>query len=336
MKGRVLIIGPEFYDYNLSIEAAFTNLGFDTRVIGYHGNMAASFGDRLKYHLSPDKEAFFGKKKLLLNNRIEATYKEFKPDLVFIVHGGDVNEHTVAGMKDCKKVLWMMDSISRSKEIYHMVKVADYNFFFEKTDVDYLWSVLQKESWFLPLAVDEKVYYPEAAARDIDILFVGALYENRMKMLKGIVSSFGDKKIKVYGTYYSPLRKPLHHLFRDNKEVFLNKNIPPAKVNKLYNRSKICLNIHHTQSRYGVNQRFFEISGAGAFQLVDANPYIKEHFSDNECMTFTSEQDMLEKIAQLLKGDHNMETMANKACDKVLSEHTFTHRIKYVLDVIKY
>ena len=331
---KVLIIGPEFYDYNLSIATAFSNLGFETKVIGYHGSMTTSAKERVRYHLSRDKKDFFEKIKRQFNEDILKTQQAFKPDLVFIIHGGDVFEETVASLKGCKKVLWMMDSITRSKVLYPLTRVVDYNFFFEKTDVDYLWELGKIKSWFLPLALDEKVYFPVPGQRDIDILFVGALYESRIKLLQKITAEFSDKNIKIYGTYYSPLRRPVHHLLRKNKNIFMNRNIRPSAVNLLYNRSKVCLNMHHTQSKYGVNQRFFEISGSKAFQLVDENPFISDYFRDEAIMTYKTEQQMLEKISYALSNPEPINQMAEKAYQAVVATHTFTHRIRYVLDII--
>lgn len=332
---KVLIIGPEFYDYNLSAAGAFTNLGFETSVLGYSAGTVTSFAERIQYHLAKDKRKFFEENERRFNEKVLAEFNHFNPDLIFIIHGGVLHADTMAKMKSCKRVLWMMDSLARGNVISEFIKQIDYVFFFEKTDIDFLRERAGIKSWFLPLALDPKVYFPEKSEQEIDILFVGALYENRMEMLGRIAEEFKDKQIKVYGNYYSPLRRPLHHLFRKNKNVFLNKNISPAKVNQLYNHSKLCLNIHHAQSKFGVNQRFFEISGSKAFQLVDKKGYIEENFTAEEIMTYSSEAEMMEKIHYAFNNFPQTQEMAAKAYEKVVSEHTFTHRIKYVLDIIQ-
>ncbi|OSZ80899.1 hypothetical protein CAP36_06570 [Chitinophagaceae bacterium IBVUCB2] len=331
---KVLIIGPEFYDYNLSISDAFVNLGFETKVVGYSIDTVASLGERFRYHLAADKNSFFKNRIESINEEILRLYHSFKPHLIFIVQGSVLSPETMLAMQDCKKALWMMDSLARGKVVRPIVRSVDYVFFFEKTDIEFLWIEAGINSWFLPLSVDPKVYYPMELKQEIDILFVGALYEHRLKMLGRVAEEFKDKQIKIYGNYYSPLRRPLHHLFRNNKHVFLNKNISPVKVNELYNKSKLCLNIHHSQSKFGVNQRFFEISGSKAFQLVDQNGYISENFTSDEIMTYSSEADMIEKIHFALNNPSRRNEMASNAHKKVMSGYTFTDRIKYVLDVI--
>ncbi len=333
---KVLIIGPEFHNYNLSIERAFNNLGFESKVIGYFGNQVSSTKERIAYHLASGKESFLKRLRDQFNSRVLQLYYSFKPDLVFIIQASDVYADTIEKMVPCKKVLWMMDTIFGNAGAYGMRNIIDYIFLFENTDVPKLWDADKIRSWFLPLALDEKVYYPVAKTGIIDILFVGKLYENRIELLEKVCEKFKNYTIKIYGNYYSPLRKPLYHLLRKNKNIFLNKNIAPATVNQLYNQSKICLNIHHHQSQHGVNQRFFEISGSKAFQLVDSNPYIAENFSAYEIMVYDSAQELFEKIDMILKEEKKMNTMAEKAYKKVLANHTFTHRIKQMLDIIQF
>jgi spore maturation protein CgeB len=330
---KILIIGPEFYDYNLSIQRAFNNLGFNTLVAGYFADEVTSFRERISYHIAMDKKEFFNRKKQLFNDEIIRQYNYFKPDVVFVVHGGILIADTLIKMKNCRKVFWLMDSITRSS-VAAFIELFDFIFFFEKTDVDWLLENKNIKSLFLPLALDPEAYYPFESEKDIDILFVGALYDERINLLTKIIKEFKDRQIKIYGNYYSPLRKPIYHIFRNDKNVFLNKNILPSKVNELYNKSKVCLNIHHSQSKFGVNQRFFEISGSRSFQLVDRKGYILENFTTDEIMTYSGEADMMEKISFALNNFSLVNETAGNAYKKVISEHTFTDRVKYVLDVV--
>ena len=227
-----------------------------------------------------------------------------------------------------------MDSIFRNKGGYEIRNSVDYIFLFEKTDVSQLWDSEKIKAWFLPLALDETVYYPSTKTKDIDILFVGSLYEKRIDLLEKVCQEFPKCTIKIYGHYYSAFRRPIHHLLRKNRGVFINKNITPERVNQLYNKSRICLNMHHDQTRYGVNQRFFEISGSKSFQLVDANPFIIENFPSSEVMTYHSFSDLTEKIARIISNQVDEDGMADKAYKKIIGNHTFTHRIQDMLKII--
>ena len=333
-KKKVLVIGPEFFGYYLSVEKAFKQLGYTTQSVSYITQVENKW-ERIVYHFSGDKEAFFEKKRRVFNNKVLSLYKEFRPDIVFIIQGSEIYSETVEKMKEAKKILWMMDSIFRNKRGYALRKIVDYIFVFERTDVDKLLENENIVSHFLPLALDEAVYYPYTNRKDeIDILFVGALYDNRVVLLERIYQEFKDYNMKVYGHYYSPFRRPLYHFFRRNKNVFLNKNISPAFVNELYNRSKICINIHHNQNKYGVNQRFFEISSSKSFQLVDRNGYITENFGSDEIATYNSEDELIEIIRSVLHGQINTKAFAEKAHKKVLTNHTFRRRMEYVMALV--
>jgi len=328
---KVLIIGPRFYGYNQSISRAFTNLGYNTAVLDYLPGETGSFKERVAYHISRNKKVFFEKQVSKFNQTILSLASNFEPDLVFIIQGNQVHKETLEKLPRVKKILWMMDSIFRAEGAFRIRHYVDAIFSFEKTDVEKLWDAEKIRAKFLPLALDETIYFPLVKRKDIDILFVGALYEQRINMLSAIKKQFPNSKIKVYGRYYSPLRKPFYHLFRNDKDVFLNKNISPEEVNDLYNRSRICLNIHHTQSKYGVNQRFFEITGSKNFQLVDENAFITDYFSQDEIMTFHSLPDLFSKIENLLFGKLETEHISESGYKKIIEGHTFTHRIKEVV-----
>lgn len=331
---KVLIIGPKFYGYNQSIANAFSKLGYTYQVIEYLPGEVASLKEKFIYHTSRNKQLFFAKQEKKFNDAVLKIYHEFKPELVFIVQGNQIHKHTLEQMQGAKKVLWMMDSIFRAAGAFKIRHDVDAIFLFEKTDVAKLWEEEKIQATFLPLALDETVYYPKNKSTEIDILFIGALYQKRIDFLSAVVKRFPGKVIKIYGRYYAPLRRPGYHFKRKDKHIFLNKNITPEKVNDLYNQSRICINIHHDQSKYGVNQRFFEISGSKSFQLVDTNPYIDEYFTPHEMVTYTNLDNLLDKIEQVFSGTMDTKEPSENAYQKILSNHTFTHRIKDILVII--
>ncbi len=331
---KVLIIGPKFHGYNESIEKAFKNLGFESRIIEYLPGEVASIKERIQYELASDKNLFFEKVKNGFNKKIIASQKSFQPDLIFIIQGNYVYKDTLAKMPDCKKVLWMMDSIFRAKGGYELRHNVDCIFLFEKTDIQKLWESDKLKSWFMPLALDEEIYFPAQKRNDIDILFIGTLYKDRIHLLEKVAERFKNNIVRVYGRFYSPLKRPFYHLFRKDKKIFLNKTLSPKDVNQKYNQTRICLNIHHDQSIYGVNQRFFEILGSKSFQLVNDNPYIGDNFSQDEVMTYTNIDDMFEKIEKVLSNEVNTSEMVEKAYKKVICRDTFTKRISQMLEIL--
>jgi len=332
-KKRVLIIGPDFFGYNESISRAFESLGFITQIIDF-GEMYTpiSLQNKILYNISINRNLFMSNNQIKLNKKILKKYDKFQPDIVFVIKGNKIFEKTLKKMENTIKILWMMDSIYVYPESYTKLKYFDYLFMFEKTDV----TKLAEEgitAYFLPLALDESNYYPiENHIKDIDISFIGNIFPKRMEILQRLIQEFPNKNLKFYGRYIYPSRNILQFLFRKQRQYFSNNNVKPSEANNIYNRSRICVNIHHDQSKYGVNQRFFEILGAKTLQVVDNNPFITEHFTEDEIVTYSTVDELISYCRVFL--DNSPVNIIENGYRKILEQHTFTKRIKSVLEVI--
>lgn len=335
MKGRVLIVGIDFYNYNLSVSRAFNNLGYETKIFNYWGDDIKSLGEGVLAKLFIKRKVFFHLKQELVNSNLIKQYRTFKPDIVFIIHGWYVLEKTFKKLNKSINALWLMDGIDRYG--YHpLINESKFNFFFDKSDVGKFKELTGKSSYFLPLALDEAVYFPkDKNDKSVDISFVGGLFEKRIILLEKIIKRFRGTRIQFYGRSPFTNSNPLQDIIKSNPELFLNRNITPEECNDLYNISKICINIHHDQSNYGVNQRFFEITGSNAFQLTDGNPFIKDNFSSEEIKCYESEEELFQKIEYYLSNEKARFEIAANGYKRVLAEHTFTKRIEEVLSVIK-
>jgi spore maturation protein CgeB len=138
----------------------------------------------------------------------------------------------------------------------------------------------------------------------------------------------------VYGPYKPYYKNLISWLFREKRSVFKNVHIPPEKVNELFSRSKIALNIHHEQTTDGANQRVFESSGAGAYQVCDANPFIESLFPNSEAGLYHNDEELFACIDDALNNDKSEN--ARRAQQIVLSGHTFKHRIEEILNKIDF
>ncbi len=166
------------------------------------------------------------------------------------------------------------------------------------------------------------------------ILFVGNLYssQRRQEYIESIVAAFPNKKIRVIGEYKPWYKNPLKCLFRKNKNIFTNRNIPEMDVNYYYNRAKVVLNIHNEQQKEGANPKVFEICGSGAYQICDTNTYIKSIFSDGQVGLYQTKKELITLIDDALKCDKSKD--AQRAYQIVMSKHTFNKRIEQMLDML--
>lgn len=331
---RILIAGPQFFGYSKSIADAFKRADYQVTTMEWVEHGIENLREKIEFNLASNKEKFFEKKELAFNRKLIQQYNQFKPDIVFVIRGSVINRATLMHMQGTLIVLWMMDSIFRVEKTFKNIDLYRHIFLFEKEDIPVLKIQYNIDAHFLPLALDESVYYPlENKHKPIDILFVGALYDDRIKLLKRICERFPDKNIKIYGVYFSKLRNLKRFLFRKDKKSFTNKTLQPSQLNIKYSQAKICINIHHSQSVYGVNQRFFELSGAKALQLCDRHGFIEDNFTSDQVLLYSSQEQLFELIEKILPSYESYENMKTAVYNEVINNHTFFCRIKKVLEV---
>ena len=333
---KVLIVGPLFFGYSRSVAKAFEKEGFDVDVYDdWQEGTVENIAEKITHNLTRDKAAFFNKKYEKYNRAIRKQYTASNPDMVFIIRGAILTEETLLFMKRSKLVLWMMDSVFVVKSTLQHIHLYDHVFLFEKEDIPLLKEQHGIEGHFLPLALDESVYYPiPAADKPIDILFVGNLYEKRKALLNKVIAKFPEKNIKIYGDYFSKLRNIGRYLFRKDKKYYTNFTVSPAELNVLYSKTKICLNIHHSQSLYGVNQRFFEVCGAAVLQVCDRHGFITDNFKHEEIFIYDTDEQLFDIINDILCNYDKYTNKITMAFDEVINHHTFQKRIQYVLRTV--
>jgi len=334
MKGKVLIVSSPFFGYQESVARAFNSLGFGTRIETYDEPIHPFKGWlKWRHKFAIDKEKLRQKSREKYAIHIQKIYDEFLPDIVFLYNGTMILDETLDYFRKRSKVIvWMYDSVQRSdrKICKAHIDHADAFFCFEEKDILY-YQKLNKKAYFLPLACDQHIYYPTNQEKDIDILFVGYIWQNekRIKLLKLIIKKYPHLNLLFYGHYKPYYKNPIKWLFREKRNILKNINIAPEKVNELYGRCKIALNIHHQQTTNGANQRVFESSGAGAYQICDHNPYIASLFPNGEVGLYKNEQELLDLIDDALTNDKSEQ--AQKAYNIVISAHTFEERVKEML-----
>lgn len=338
---KVLIISSPFFDYQKSVGRAFEELGYEVRIETYDEPIHPFKGIlrwRHKLASSARKEELRRRSRERYDLFIRSVFEEFAPDVVFSYNGTILLDDTLdLFRKNSKVIFWMYDSVLRKdrERCRNHIDHADAVFCFEKKDVEYYDSI-GKKAFFLPLACDTTVYYPPKKLlkweeKDIDILFVGTIYTSphRTKILKKIVSRYPERKIVIYGHYKPYFKTPVKWFFREKRNIFKNRNITPKEVNALFARTKIALNIHHEQTSFGANQRVFEASGAGAYQICDWNPFIESVFPSGEAGLYRNEEELFALIDDALINDKS--ECALNGYKIITSSHTFKVRVQEML-----
>lgn len=336
---KVLIVSSPFFGYQNSVGRAFQEIGYEVRIETYDEPVHPFKGLlRWRHKLSLNKEALREKNRQKYKLYIESVFDSFKPDLVFTYNGLLIKDDTLDYFRrnGAKVIVWMYDSVQRDdrKPCVSHIDHSDLFLCFEEKDVEF-YAAMGKKAYFMPLACDTSVYYPQRKEKDIDILFVGTLYtsKKRIQMLEDLVKHYPDKKILIYGEYKPYFKNPITWAFRRNRKVFLNHNIPPEQVNNLFARTKIALNIHHQQTFNGANQRLFEACGADVYQICDTNPFIDSLFTNGEVGLYHNQEEMYRLIDYALT--HDMSAQAHAAYEIIINNHTFTQRIRQFLRLLE-
>lgn len=337
MERTVLIIGPNYFNFPQATKAAFEREGWNTSVDLYDTPVHPyTTLMKWRYKLSLNKERIRQRSKDKYNDHVLEVFRNTRPQLVFVMNGEPVFDSTLDAMRqESKVVVWLFDNRDRLPDALSHIDHSDLLLCYEQEDVD--WYASQgKKAYFLPQACDTATYHPVECPKDIDILFIGNLYTSpkRMQTMQAVVEKFcGKYHIEVYGRYKPWYKGFFTWLTREHREIYKNDMVAPAKVNELYNRARVVLNIHQELQKDGANPRTFEIPGSGAWQICDYNPYIQKLFGPDEIGIYHDQEELFALIEKGLNQD--MTACAQKARNKVLEQHTYDVRVREILKTLK-
>lgn len=354
---KILISGSNFHGTNNTIAKAFCEYGCDVEISNWP-DLSGTVFDRSKTLLyekmntltnSSDQEVILNlfKKTIMEYNRkllLEVSTKQ--PDVLLVLKGNILLPETLKKIRnnsDAVLVLWCYDSALRFSNVLKGGKYYHIFYTFEPTDIEVLKAYNIHALLLLPMAYDPNSYFKlEDATITRDLSFIGMLnvYPERKKILEMIISRYRRMRLEIWGTawtWYNPFLQYEYKIKRRalGKRIH-NYNIPPQQVNKIYNSTKICLNMHHVQSKEGVNPRIFEILGAGGFQLTDYKKTLENFFEiGREIECYKTEKDLLDKIEYYLQNEDERKKIAQRGNNIVKKKHTYKHRAKTILDDIE-
>ncbi len=145
-----------------------------------------------------------------------------------------------------------------------------------------------------------------------------------------IINTLAD----IYNMSFFTFDKDLSQL---NDKVIIH---PGAKydyeVSKIYNKSRINLNITLHSIETGACQRVFDVMGAGGFLISNYQKELTELFEeDNEIVLFRNEKELLEKINYYLNHEDERKLIAMRGQRKVLRMHDFSNGLERVLQCVE-
>jgi spore maturation protein CgeB len=185
-----------------------------------------------------------------------------------------------------------------------------------------------------------------------DILFLGALYPNRAKLLEHLIPIVEKYKLnfKICGhMMYMSRKSPLW------KYVYDARTVPHAETISYYNGAKAIINIHRDpkwnarNNSYknpfkipakaeSLNPRAYEVPLCQGFMLLDdTRAEAREIFTDKEVGFFSDGPSLAKAAEYYLKGEgkRKREAMAFNAYKNISENHTYTHRALFIKETLE-
>lgn len=260
--------------------------------------------------------------------------QSFKPDLIILAHTPNtLPEDIRLAKKDGAKVFYWMDAPptgAQAKDAIAGCVEADAVF-----SVDRKWMTIlygPDDFFHLPVAGDPETFYPaEGVRKEYDVLFLGSFPPQtgdgylRAKIINEIPKKY---RVVVFGNgadYWT-------RQFPELKERIKSGSILRAeKLNEIYNKTNIVLNIHSTSNTSSLSARTYEIALSGAFQLVDWREDLDTQFPVGSFVTFRYAREINGLIEEWLRKPDERARRARRVREHVLNHHTWRHRAEEML-----
>ena len=245
---------------------------------------------------------------------IQSVIKKINKNFDLVIEITTAGQYHLTGYKklDIPRILWALDiyRADQRKFILWIKKDFDHIFTTQKNFVDIFKS---ENSYWLTYACDPQTHKKFELPKIYDIVFVGntnpKVYPERLRLLKLIGGKFS---LKVFSNIYG------------------------EDMAKIYSQAKIVFN---KTAGGEINMRVFETLACGSFLLTDRlKPEVglEEIFEDKKHLVlYDNEKDLLEKIDYYLRHESEREEIAYVGYKEVLAKHTYEHRVKEILNVVK-
>ena len=322
-------------------DKALKVLGHETHLVVLHPNESIDVSSPL-YHRGYQALArvapYTAWRSWRAGSRLVRAVAATRPDVVLIDTGELLEPSVLRAIKrrfDPVLALWLLDDPLRQRwhRVVQALPVYDVIGTFDREHLA-TYQPGTAAAWVhLPCAFDADIYQPRTLTAEerrrysAPVSFVGTLHEHRISLLRAIV----QRGIPLSIWTWNP------ELLRNDPALYAcyRGGVHGEGAASVYLASDISLNIHHPQSRSGVNMRTFEIAATGGFQLVDYQEGLGEAFRlDDEVVAFHTTDELMRKITHYLLHDADRSAIAQQAQLRAQHEHSFVHRMRVLSEAI--
>ncbi len=265
---KIAIIGSDSFDsLEFHIHDEFTVQGHNAKIFDY----ATVFSNKIDMGLSLISMAYVESK----NQKLLKAILEFQPDLVIGIYR-HIHPLVVKAIKQKKIKIIHVNPDQLSTLQNQQLFVEPYDFYFSKDPymVRFMETKLNLNTRLYSEAFNDRIHKRPVIdpvlleqETNIDVLCFGNLYPYRNRMLHLL------KENEINITMFGHKAKYFDGFLNSN---YQNRGIYGEEKAKILNGAKIVFNNFHYAEIESVNNKFFEISGSGAFQICDYKPILKD------------------------------------------------------------
>lgn len=262
---------------------------------------------------------------------------EARPDLVFVVIGYNYLPQTLESIKkryNTKLIGWHVENPEHYDGLYDTLPWYDHMFSFSRNVASEITARSGKTCSYVNYGTDCKLYKPlrlnwmDRLIYCSDISFLGKYKERRRDYLKEL-SGAG---LSIWG----PLWKKDLPGDRELLSCVKGYRLFGLKAAKLFNATKINVNINSWALPSGPNLRVFDVPASGAFLLTEYVEELEDLFTiGKEIDVFSSPEELRDKALFYLRHESLREDMAKKGYERVRTSYKMSDCVLRILKEIE-
>lgn len=191
--------------------------------------------------------------------------------------------------------------------------------------------------YFMPYGFDKDKYYKINIKKKYNVSFMGSAQTSKSPEEDDraqTINALKDFNIKVFGKSLKT---------RVSKSIKVSGFRTHRKMNKVYNQSKINLNLALVNSplpefanKNQIKSRFYEIPGSGNFMISGYADIFESQFKDGiHCSYYHNIDDLCSKVEYFLTHEKEREEIARAGYEHALKNHQTIFKIRDMINIIK-
>lgn len=269
------------------------------------------------------------------NRELILLTKKFEPDVLVLFTNTRVLPGTLACIKTMMpavKVVWIWPDTPMNLEKHNLLNapLVDLTATYSSATLPVYQQLAFKNIHWIPLAGDPFMHGVPASDQEnfsCDISFIGTWRPERERVMAVLCKQFSQYKIEIHGRYWK----------RDCKNPEIRRSIKgeglyESAMARLFNQSRINMNVIDDTNFPAANMRFFEIPTARGLQLTSPCPEMETIFRHREQVVYyTNESDAAEQVKWILEHPEEGARIRQQGNALVMQEHTYVHRLGTII-----